>query len=175
MAWITKKSGTMQIDRRDEPYLDDELKAHITDTYMPRFPTKQAASLPTLHAIQDKVGYLPMQAIEEAAAFLEVAPSVMLDTATFYEEYFLEPHGEYVIWVCQSITCELMGHEGLLQMIERKLGIGIGETTDDGRFTLMEVECLGSCGTAPCALVNHKLHEDLTSQNFEKIIDSLPS
>ncbi len=173
MAWLTKNSGTMEVERRDESYLDEELKAQLEADVLPRFPTKQAASLPTLHAIQDKHGWLPLQALEEAAAFLDVPASEMMDIATFYEEYFLEPHGQYVIWVCQSISCELLGHQGLLDMIRDKLGIGFEETTDDGRFTLMPVECLGSCGTAPCALVNHKLHENLTVENFEKIIDSL--
>lgn len=173
MAWITKNSAETQIDRRDQPWLDDELKAMLEKDVLVRFPNKRAAALPTLHAIQDKHGYLPYQAIEEAADFLEIAAAELLDTVTFYEEYWLKPHGKYVIWVCQSLSCEIMGEPTLTDRLTEKLGIAVGETTDDGRFTLMKVECLGSCGTAPCALVNHKLHENITPQNFEQVLDAL--
>jgi NADH-quinone oxidoreductase subunit E len=173
MAWITKNSGTMEIERRDEPYLDDALKAELEETFIPRYPTRQAATLPVLHAIQHKHGYLPFQAIEEAAAFLQLTPSVVLDTATFYDEFFFEPVGKYVVWVCQSISCELMGHKQLIERLTEKLGIEMGQTTADGRITLKHVECLGSCGSAPCALVSEKLHENLTADNLDRIIDAL--
>ena len=173
MAWITKNSAGIEIDRRDAPWLDDELKTTLERDVLPRYPNKRAASLPTLHAIQDKHGYLPYQALEEAAAFLEIATAELLDTATFYEEYFLQPHGKYVIWVCQSLSCEILGSNNLTDRIADKLGIAPGQTTPDGKFTLMHVECLGSCGTAPCALVNEKLHENITIDNFERVLDSL--
>lgn len=173
MAWITKNSATMQIERRDEPYLTDELRKKLDDTYAHRFPSRQAMTLPVLHAIQEEYGYLPYQAIEEAAAFLGLEASTVLDTATFYEEYFLEPKGKYTIWICQSLSCELLNEASLTDRIRRKLDIEPGETTADGRFTLMKVECLGSCGTAPCALVNETLHENLTAENLDKIIDEL--
>ncbi|MDP7348859.1 MAG: NAD(P)H-dependent oxidoreductase subunit E, partial [Phycisphaeraceae bacterium] len=149
MAWIMKNSAAMAIDRRDEPYLTDRMKAELEADVLPRYPTRQAATLPVLHAVQHEHNYLPYQAVEEAAAFLGVSASEMLDTATFYEEYWLTPKGKYLIMVCQSISCELMNHGQLLEMIQDKLGIGPGETTDDGKFTLMTAECLGSCGTAP--------------------------
>ncbi|MEX0884852.1 MAG: NADH-quinone oxidoreductase subunit NuoE [Phycisphaeraceae bacterium] len=173
MAWITKNSAGTQIDRRDAPYLDETLRKHLETEVLPRFPERRAASLPTLHALQDKHGYLPYQAIEEAAEFLGIPAADLMDTVTFYEEYWLRPHGKYVIWVCQSLACELMGQRPLLERLKDKLGIAVGETTDDGRFTLMHVECLGSCGTAPVALVNEKLHENITAENFERVLDSL--
>ncbi len=173
MAWITKNSATMTIDRRDEPYLTDAIREELEREVIPRFPTRRAATLPVLHRLQEEHGWLPYQAIEEAAAFLEVAASEVLDTATFYEEFWLKPHGKYVIWICQSLSCELLGNRQLVQAVEKKLGIIPGQTTDDGRFTLMNVECLGSCGTAPCALVNEKLHENLTVENLDRILDSL--
>ncbi len=173
MAWITKNSGTMQIDRRDEPYLTDEIKQKLEDEVVPRYDTRMAVTMPALHLVQDTHGWLPQQAIEEIAEFLGLTASQVLDTATFYEEYWLKPHGKYVIWVCQSLSCELLGQQGLTQQIGEHLGIGPGETTEDGKFTLMSVECLGSCGTAPCALVNHKLHENITADNFQKVLDAL--
>lgn len=173
MAWLTKNSGGMTIDRRDEPYLTAAMKAKLEKEVLPRYPTKQAATLPVLHEIQHACGYLPHQAIEEAAAFLGLPASVVLDTATFYEEFFLQPRGRHTVWVCQSISCELLGQQTLLEKIQKKLGVLPGQTTPDGKFTLMTVECLGSCGTAPCALVDEKLHENLTVENFEKVLDSV--
>ncbi len=173
MAWIAKNSATMQIERRDEPYLTDALKKQLEDQVIPRYDTRMAATMPALHLVQDTHGWLPHQAMEEIAEFLGLTASHVLDTATFYEEYWLKPHGKYVIWVCQSLSCELLGQPSLLEKIKGHLGIEVGETTDDGRFTLMGVECLGSCGTAPCALVNHKLHENITADNFQSVLDSL--
>ncbi len=173
MAWIVKNSAATQINRRTQPYLDDALKADIEATILPRYPTKRAAVLPVLHEVQHKHNWIPHQAIEETATFLGLAPSEVLDTATFYEDFWLEPKGKYLIMVCQSISCELMGQTQLLEKIQAKLGILPGQTTDDGRFTLMTAECLGSCDTAPCALVNEKLYEGLTVENFERVLDSL--
>lgn len=173
MAWIMKNSATMQVDRRDEPYLNETLKKHLEKDVLTRFPTKQAATLPALHAVQEEYGWLPYQAIEEIADLLELSPSQVLDTATFYDEFWLHPKGKYVVWVCQSISCELMGQIALRDAIGRKLDVEPGQTTEDGKFTLMNVECLGSCGTAPCALVNEILYENLTIDNFEKVLDAL--
>ncbi len=172
MAWITKNSSA-SIERRSEPYLTDELKRKLTDEVLSRYPTKRAATMPVLHALQEEHGWLPAQAIEEAAAFLEVASAETMDTASFYEEYWLKPKGKYVIWVCQSLACELLGHQRLIDALRNKLGIEVGETTPDGKFTLVTAECLGSCGSGPCALFNEKLHENLTVENLDRILDSL--
>ncbi len=173
MAWITKNSGNAVIDRREEPYVSEAMKADFTENILTRYPTKQAATMPILHAVQHEYNWLPMQAIEEIADFLELHASEVLDTASFYEEYWLKPKGKYQLNICRSISCELMGFESLLELVKKKLGVEEGETTPDGKFTLMPVECLGSCGTAPCSLVNEKLHEDLTVENFERILDEL--
>jgi len=173
MAWITKNSGTAQIERRAEPYVNDAMKAHFEAEIIPRYPTRQAATMPILHAIQEEHNWLPMQAMEEAADFLGIPASAVLDTATFYEEYFTQPRGKYTIWICQSISCEIMGHNALLDKLSEKLGIGVGETTEDGKYTLMHVECIGACGGAPCGLVNEKLHENLSVNNVEDILNGL--
>lgn len=172
MAWITKNSGTMEVERRDTPWVDDEVRVQI-DEALTRYPTKQAATMPALHAVQDKHGWIPHQAMEEIAEILELSPSEVMDTATFYEEYFLQPRGKYTIWVCQSISCEIMNSNSVIHAVEEKLGIEPGETTEDGRFTLMHVECLGACGGAPCALFNHKLVENLTPENVGAALDAL--
>jgi NADH-quinone oxidoreductase subunit E len=175
MAWITKNSATTPIARREEPYLTAEMKRTLDEVYLPRYPRKQAATLPALHLVQDAYNCVPYQACEEIAAHLGLQPSDVLDTATFYDEFCIEqPRGKYLIMLCQSISCELMGQAELQEKIAAKLGIEPGATTDDGRFTLKPCECLGSCGSGPCALVNEKLHENLTLENFERILDALP-
>ena len=173
MVWIVKHSAEQQIERRAEPYMDSPLKDKIEQEILPRYPTRQAALLPVLHEIQNQYDWISYQAMEEVALFLQLTPAQVLDTVSFYEEFWTRPKGQYLIQVCQSITCELVGELDLLEHIQQKLGIGAGETTDDGRFTLMTVECLGSCGTAPCALINEGLHEDLTGEQMDTVLDAL--
>lgn len=173
MAWITKPSGTMQIDRRDTPYLTDNIKDAFEKRYAHRYPTRQAMALPILHEIQHHYNWLPYQALEEAAAFLDMEASVLLDTATFYEEFFLQPRGKHTIWVCQSVSCEVMNEAKITEAVADRLGIVPGETTDDDQFTFMKVECIGACGGAPCMLVDETLHENLTPDNVGDVIDQL--
>src|SRR5205814_1975365 len=142
--------------------------------YFPRNPTKRAVLLPALHAIQLEYGWIPMQAIEEVAAFLEISPAEALDTASFYEEYWLKPKGKYLLQVCRSLSCEICGSRAITDHLKKKLNIEVGETTSDGKFTLVELECLGSCGTAPAALVNEVLHENVTSEQVDQILGKLP-
>jgi NADH-quinone oxidoreductase subunit E len=130
--------------------------------------------LPTLHAVQHVYNWIPTQAMEEIAAFLEIAPAEVMDTATFYEEYWLRPKGKYLIQVCRSLSCEICQSKQLTQHVQNKLNLEMGETTPDGRFTLVELECLGSCGTAPVALVNEVLHENLTVEQLDRVLNELP-
>jgi NADH-quinone oxidoreductase subunit E len=174
MAWIAENKRTATLERRAEPYLDEALKAELSAKYFPRYPSKRAVLLPALHAVQHKYNWIPPQAMEEIAEFLGLAPAEVLDTATFYEEYWLKPKGKFLIQVCRSLSCEICASNELTRFCKDKLGIELGETTDDGRFTLVELECLGACGTAPVALVNEVLHEELTVEKLQKIIDGLP-
>lgn len=174
MAWITEDRRTATHEPRPEPYLTDELKAELSSKYFPRYPTKRAVLLPALHAIQHKYNWIPPQALEEVAEFLEIAPAEVLDTATFYEEYWLKLKGKYLFQVCRSLSCEICGSNELTNHLKRKFGLELGETTEDGRFTLVELECLGACGTAPVMLVNEVLHEELTPAKLDQIIGSLP-
>ena len=174
MAWITENRRTEVVERRDEPYLTDDMKIDLANKYFPRYPTKRAVLLPALHAIQHEYNWIPTQAMEEIAAFLEIAPAEVMDTATFYEEYWLRPKGKYLIQVCRSLSCEICDSAALTDHCRKKLGIELGETTADGKFTLVEYECLGSCGTAPAALVNEVLHETASVEQLDKVLDSLP-
>ena len=110
----------------------------------------------------------------EVAEYLGLAPADVLDTMSFYEDFRTKAPGQCVIGVCQSIACEVCGHEKLLDRIRERLGIEPGETTEDGRFTVITMECLGSCDTAPVALAEETLHENLTIERLDRIIDTLP-
>ncbi len=175
MAWIVKPSATMKIERRAEPYLTAEMRAEFTRDILPRYETKLGALMPILHEVQHNYGYISFQAQEEIAEFLEIGVADVLDCVSFYEEYRTEPAGKYVIGVCQSIACEVCKPtcSEIVDHIRDKYGIEPHETTDDGKFTLLTMECLGSCDTAPVALVNEKLHEDLTIEKLDAILDSL--
>ena len=175
MAWITKNSATATFERREEPYFTAAMRREFTETILPRYATKRAATLPCLHAVQHEYGWVPPQAMEEIATFLELTPAEVLDTASFYEEYWLKPKGQHLVAVCRSIACEFCGHAEVTQACKDKLGIEVGETTDDGRFTLVEVECLGSCGTAPAMLVDDTLHENVAPMQIAGILDRATS
>jgi NADH-quinone oxidoreductase subunit E len=174
MAWIVENRRTTY-EKRPAPYLTDEMKAYLSSKYFPRYPTKRAALLPALHHVQHTYNWIPTQAIEEVAEFLELSPAEALDTATFYEEYWLKPKGKYLIQVCRSLSCEICGSKQLTAHCKSKLGIDVGETTPDGRFTVVELECLGACGTAPVALLNEVLHENLTVEQLDDAISRLPA
>jgi NADH-quinone oxidoreductase subunit E len=173
MAWIAKNSAGMKVERRAEPYLTASMKAELTEKVLPRYETRQAALLPCLHTVQHAYGWVPPQAMLEIAEFLQVEPSKVYDTASFYEEYWLKPRGKHLIQVCRSIACEFCGQQQITDAIREKLGIDVGETTDDGEFTLIELECLGSCGTAPAALIDEVLYENVTPEGIVKAIDEV--
>jgi len=174
MAWITKPSATTKVPHRSEPYLTEALKAQLRDTIIPRYHTTLACTMPGLHLIQHEYGWVPLQAMQELAEFLKLKPADVLDTASFYEEYWLKPKGKHLIQVCRSIACEFCGQPELTQAIKDKLGIDVGETTDDGRFTLIELECLGACGGAPAMLIDETLHENVDPAHISTLLEHLP-
>jgi len=173
MAWSVKPSATTRIERRDEPWLNDDMKARYREIFLPRYAESMGALMPICHDVQHRYGWISPQAMEEIAAFLEIAPADVLDTVTFYEEFHTEPTGKVVIGVCQSITCEACGHQAILDHVRNRLGIEPHETSADGGFTLLAMECLGSCDTAPCALVNNRRYDNLTIEGIDRIIDDL--
>jgi NADH-quinone oxidoreductase subunit E len=142
---------------------------------LPRYPPdrKQAAMLPALHLMQEMLGYLTTEAMLKVAQKLEVSPEKVAEVATFYSMLRLNPVGKYHIDVCTNLSCSLRGAEHVLERVESQLGIGLGETTADGRFSLREVECLASCGTAPCLQINGEFFENLTPSSLDQILATL--
>ena len=174
MAWRVENRRIANFGAEEGPYLTEEMKGHLREVYFPRYPTKRAVLLPALHLVQHTYNWIPTKAIQEVAEFLEIAPAEALDTASFYEEYWLKPKGKYLIQVCRSLSCEICDSRKLTDAVRRRCGIEVGETSKDGRFTLVELECLGACGTAPVALVNEALYENLTPDQLVKVLDKLP-
>ena len=135
--------------------------------------TKQSALIPVLREIQNEFGYLSNESMEEAAEILSLPPSSVQNVATFYTMFFRKPVGEHVIWVCRTLSCALRGAEHVEHHMCERLGVKTGETTPDGKITLMEAECLASCGTAPVMLIDDKLEENLTKEKVDRLIEEL--
>ena len=139
--------------------LNDDLRREIAG-HLPRYPTRQAAVLPALHMVNERLGYVPPQAVVEIAELLGLAPAQVQDTLSFYGFFKQDkPLGRYRVWVCRSISCAACGGEELLEYLCEKLGMRPGETTPDGRVTLEFAECLGLCDLAPAVLVNERCTE----------------
>ncbi len=118
-------------------------------------------------------GWLSGEAIEYVADYLDIAPIRVHEVATFYSMFNLKPVGKYFIQVCRTTPCWLCGSDDLTKLCRDKLGIGKGETTEDGLFTLVEVECLGACANAPMVQINDYYYEDLTAERLSEILDAL--
>jgi len=144
--------------------LTDELRDQIRQACT-RFPSKQAATLPALHLVHEALRCVPTAAIVEIAAILELHPSEVHDTMSFYGFFRDEKHpiGENRVWVCRSISCALRGGEELLTELCDRLHVHPGQTTKDGKVTLEYAECLGACEGAPCILVNDECHMNMTA------------
>ncbi|MCA9304487.1 MAG: NADH-quinone oxidoreductase subunit NuoE [Phycisphaerales bacterium] len=173
MSWTTKNSAGTQIERRGEPYLTPHMRDELVNTYLPRYQVRKGALFPALHMVQHHYGWIPAQAMKEIAEVLTIAPSEVLDTVSFYEEFWDKPKGQHLISVCRSIACEFCEATACTEAIKAKLDIDVGETTEDNKFTLIELECIGSCDTAPVALIDDDLHENLTPDRVCKLIDSV--
>ena len=159
---------------RIEPFVlhADDRAAIEHETH--HYEDPRAASIEALKIVQKRHGWVPDGALPAIGEVLGIPASDVEGVATFYNLIFRSPVGRHVIKICDSVACYLTGYPELSKAFSGVLGIGMGQTTADGRFTLMHAECLGSCGTAPCALVNEKLHENLTPENVSQVIDALP-
>jgi NADH-quinone oxidoreductase subunit E len=173
MPWLAEDRRHTRV-AQGQPLLTEQLKALLRDKYFPRYPNKRAVLLPALHLVQHEYNWLPSQAVAEVAEFLEIAPAEALDTASFYEEYWLRPKGKYLLQVCRSLTCELCQSGMLTETLSQTLSVEPGETTADGRYTLVELECLGACGGAPVLMVNERLYENVDVAQLTEILKTLP-
>ena len=137
------------------------------------YPDKNATLLPALHLAKREFKTITPEVMEYVASVVGVDPIKVLNTTSFYTWYPREEEGKYVIQVCATLSCSIMGAESVVDYIEKKLNIKVGETTEDEKFTLKKVECLGSCGTAPMMQINDEYYEELTEEKIDHILDSL--
>ena len=170
----------MMFARRDKDQakldlISAESKAEI-DKWIAKYPAdkKESAVMAALHIVQDQnAGYLTNDLIDAVAEYLEMPAIAVYEVATFYSMYERDSVGKHKICVCTNISCMLCGSDAIVTHLEKKLGIKLGETTADGRFTLKEVECLGACVNAPMLQLGREYHEKLTTEKLDKLIDSL--
>ena len=169
MAWVTINRNEPVVDPKAPPVLSEAVRVKIR-SFFDRYETKRAVLLPALHIVQDALGHVPWQAMVEIADLLEIHPSDVIDTISFYTHFWTHPKGEKVITVCRSISCEVMGGAAVLEELKKQLGIDEHETTKDGKYSLVTEECLAGCDHAPCLLINEKLHKCVKPQDVAKLM-----
>ena len=145
----------------------------IFNEIIARYPKKEAAMLPVLYLAQQEFGYIGPEAIDYVAKLMGQTPARVYGVVSFYTMFHMKPIGRHHIQICRTLPCALRGAQTVTALIKQKLGIEPGQTTADGRFTLSEVECLASCGTAPMMQVNDDYYENLTEGKISEILDSL--
>jgi len=138
-----------------------------------RYPSRRSAILPALTAAYKQVGHLDAEIYRELARVIDVPYVEVAEAASFYTMFPKEEVGTYLIQVCHNISCSLRGADNMIEYLEEKLGIKLGDTTPDKMFTLISVECLGCCANAPMFQIDDKYYEDLTREKIDKIIDDL--
>lgn len=166
-------SYTDQIVYTDEvaefsPEVVEEMRRHVA-----KYPADRTRSalIPLLFVIQREQGYVDNAGVNFLAKFLNLEVTDIWETATFYSMFNLRPVGRHHIQICKTLSCRIMGEPDITEHVCSKLGIHPGETTEDGKFTVSLVECLGSCGTAPMMQINFDYHEDLTKEKVDKILE----
>lgn len=144
------------------------------DRIIAKFPVKRSALIPLMFIVQrEREGYLDPPGVAFLADKLEIRITDVWEVATFYSMIHTEPIGKYHVQICRTLSCKIMGADKLTEHCVKRLGIKPGETTADKRFSLSEVECLGSCGTAPMLQIGFDYYEDLTTEKLDQLLDSL--
>jgi len=143
------------------------------ESILKRYPQKRAALLPVLHLAQREFGWISTDVMEYIAELMEIPVGEVLDTVSFYTMFHQKPVGQYHIQVCHTLSCALRGARQIYNAATKRLKIEEGQVTPDGKFSLVKVECLGSCGTAPVVQINDDYYEGLTVEKFHDILDQL--
>ena len=138
-----------------------------------RYPKPRSATIPLLHLAQEQHGYITNDAMAHIAELVGATAAEVYGTASFYEMFKFEPVGKYLINICGTMSCALMGAEELMHHAEHRLGVKMGATTPDGLFTLERAECQAACTEAPCLQVNYRYRFRVTAENFDSLIDDL--
>ena len=137
------------------------------------YPDQRGALLPVLHMAQETFGWISLEAEEYVAGLFDLSPAHVHEVVTFYTLYFQQPKGRHVVAVCHNLSCYLAGSRDILAHVKQRLGIDVGETTDDGRVTLQSVECLCACEAAPMMQVDDRYELSLTPEKVDRILEGL--
>ena len=160
-----------QIPMTSFKFSDENLQK--IDGILKKYPHKKPAVMPVLYLAQEQNGFISNEVIQEVANILEITPEEVLGVVTFYTMYHQKEMGKYHVQVCTNVSCMLRGGYELYDTVKEKLGLDNLEVTEDKVFSLEEVECMGSCGTAPMIAVNEDYYENLTKEKVIEILDSL--
>lgn len=139
----------------------------------PQYPNKIALLLPALHQAQSETNWLAPEVVAEIGDYIGIHPAQVKEVASFYTMYFLKPVGKHKLRICTNVACALRGAEDLVRHCEKRFNIRCGETTPDMKFTLLEEECLGACGTAPAMFLDEDYFENLDSKKLDELLDRL--
>src|SRR3982074_1600378 len=161
------------VDIADAASFSAEMEAEI-DGHLAKYPVMRSAILPLMFIVQRERGFLDPPGVAYLANRLKLRITDIWEVATFYSMIHIKAIGKYHIQVCKTLSCKLLGSDKITQHCAEKLGIRSGQTTAAGRFSLSEVGCLRSCGTAPMFQINFDYHENLTAERVDQILDSLP-
>ena len=148
----------------------EEFEQRFTEM-LTHYPIKRSVLVPTLLYMQDELGYLTDEAIEEIAHRLDLPVLEIRNVISYYSMLRTKPAGKYNVQVCTNVSCMARGAENVLEHCKKKLGIDIKHTTADGMFSLDEVECIGACSWAPAAQVNYDFHENLTTEKMDEVLE----
>jgi NADH-quinone oxidoreductase subunit E len=148
----------------------DEFESRFAEM-LTHYPTKRSVLVPTLLYAQDEVGYLSDDVIVELAKRLDLTELDVRNVISYYSMLVTKPRGKYNVQVCTNIACMLRGGEEILNHCKKRLGVGHKETTEDGLFSVEEVECIGGCSWAPAVQVNYDFHENLTTEKMDNVLD----
>jgi NADH-quinone oxidoreductase subunit E len=138
------------------------------------YEQKQAACIEAMKIVQQHRGWVSDESIQDIASLLGMTPDELDSIATFYNLIFRRPVGKHVILICDSVSCWIMGYENLRQHLTDRLSINLGETTTDGRFTLLPIVCLGTCDHAPALMIDNELYRDLDPEKIDAILEKYP-
>lgn len=143
---------------------------HEIDKAISLVPVRKAAGIEALKVVQDRRRWVSDESLQDVAAYLRISPEELDSVATFYNMIFRRPVGRHIILLCDSISCWVMGYENILEHLTAHLGIGYGETTPDGKYTLLPNCCLGTCDCAPALMIDHDLYRNLTTDQLDEIL-----
>lgn len=159
-------------DRSKKVEFPPEAKKRF-DWILTRYPTKEAALLPTLHLVQQTWGWISPEAVHYVSDLLDLSPATIFGVVSFYDMYNQKPVGKYYLKVCTNLSCMVTQAYDIYDHLCDRLDVKPGETTPDGRFTVGEVECLGSCNTAPVVQVNNEYHENMSVAKMDELMTRL--